>query len=112
VSDISNISNTRATGVSKGVRNYSQKCGLTLTSRRDFRAATRAVRENLYVTAAKNTPLQFFDVNGSVARADCERGAAGIQFSAHGGMAQRAGNLNRDIQRDAAVAGVRVEHCI
>jgi hypothetical protein len=59
---------------------------------------------------SESAPLQFFDVNGSVAGADRKRGAPGIQFSANGGMAQRAGNLNRDIQRDAAVTGVRVEH--
>ena len=62
---------------------------------------TKAPRERL--------ALQFFDVNGSVARADRERRSTGVQFSAHGGMAQRTGNLNRNIQRDAAVAGVRVE---
>jgi hypothetical protein len=70
------------------------------------------VRENMYVAAAKNATLQFFDVNGSVARTNRERRASRIQFSAHGGMAQRAGNLYRNIQRDAAVAGVRVEHRI
>ena len=59
---------------------------------------------------SESAPLQFFDVDGAVARADRQRGASGIQFSAHGGMAQRAGNLNWDIQRDAAVASVRVEH--
>jgi hypothetical protein len=59
--------------------------------------------------AREKLALQFFDVNGTVARADCERRSTGVQFSAHAGMAQRTGNLNRNIQRDAAVAGVRVE---
>src|SRR5271155_5286143 len=66
--------------------------------------------ENMYAALrTKTAPLQFFDVDGSVARADRERRAAGIQLAAHGRMAQRAGNLNRNVQRDAAIAGVRVQ---
>src|SRR5271154_7642523 len=68
----------------------------------EFPCSRAHVRGNVYVRAAKSASLKFFDVNRSVPRPDRKRRAPGIQFSAHGGMAQRAGNLNWDVQRDAA----------
>src|SRR5580704_1093350 len=64
------------------------------------------------LTRSQNAPLQFFDVNGPVARANRQRRAPCIHFPPHGGMAERAGNLNRNIERDAAVAGMRIQYCV
>src|SRR5580698_10564090 len=60
------------------------------------------------LTRSQNAPLQFFDVNGPVARANRQRRPTCIHFPPHGGMAERAGNLNRNIQRDVPVAGMQI----